>query len=126
MSELSSPRSKPAGSKGALSTEDQIEVAMKSAEALKKFHELDYDGSGVLEGAPRPKTPQPPPTNPPPPTTPLLAGEEVVELGRWVYAAFHDGATATREEANDMARKIMERTDHDGDGTIDEAPPPVA
>ena len=59
MSELSSPRSKPAGSKGALSTEDQIEVAMKSAEALKKFHELDYDGSGVLEGA-YPRHPNPP------------------------------------------------------------------
>jgi len=95
-SELSSPRSKPAGSQGGLSTEDQLEVAMKSAEGLRKFHELDYDGSGVLEG------------------------EEVVELGRWVYAAFHDGAQATREEATDMAQKIMERSDHDGDGTIDE------
>ena len=55
-----SPRAASVTSKGSMSprrpptnpitAEDELAVAMMSSEALKKFHTLDYDRSGTLEG----------------------------------------------------------------------------
>ena len=66
------------------------------ARAATKFAQLDADGSGAL------------------------AGEELAALSEWAFASFHPEAEAMGEEARaGLARKVLSRTDADGDGAMD-------
>jgi len=74
----------------------QTKVAVLTARAQKRWAQIDTDHSGYLDGM------------------------EVLGLGEWVWRSFHPNEAPTDEQVEHTAEKILERTDLDGDGRIDQ------
>jgi len=71
------------------------ELMTLTARAQKKWHQLDADQSGSLEG------------------------EEILALAEWVWESFRPGQEIDEEEKAAEAKKIMARCDANGDGHLD-------
>jgi len=75
----------------------EVEVAMLSDRAEKKWNQLDATHNGKLEG------------------------EEIYALAEWVWSSFRHGQQITSEDRDKEGEKILRRCDVNGDGSVDKA-----
>ena len=78
-----------------VSRPEVVAAAEINGRAMKKFRELDVDGSGALEGA------------------------ELVQLAEWVWSSFHpDGQVMGDAEKEAFVEKLLYRIDENQDGKL--------
>lgn len=78
-----------------LTDSEKQQVYQQSSRAEKKFRSLDADGSGKL------------------------SGDEVLEVGSWVWRSFNPNKEPKLDQLKAEAAKILTRTDANGDGELD-------
>lgn len=62
--------------------------------ARKKFDQFDVDGNGLLEG------------------------DELVNIGEWLWSSFHAGEEASEKKKEAEGLKLLYRQDENGDGVL--------